>query len=72
MPNSIVKLSDIKKGDYLEVQEDFFMTAIQDAELLSEDLEVPLHIDAGNYLVVTDTQAFIYGPADLEFTLVTS
>jgi len=72
MPNSIVKLSDIKKGDYLEVQEDFFMTAIQDAELLSEDLEFPLHIDAGNYLVVTDTQAFIYGPADLEFTLVTS
>ncbi len=72
MPNSIVKLSDIKKGDYLEVQEDFFMTAIQDAELLSEDLEFPLHIDAGNYLVVTDTQAFIYGPADLEFTFVTS
>lgn len=72
MPNSIVKLSDIKKGDYLEVQEDFFMTAIQDAELLSEDLEFPIHIDAGNYLVVTDTQAFIYGPADLEFTLVTS
>ncbi len=72
MTTSIVKLSDIKKGDYLEVQEDFYMTANQDAELLTEDVDFPIHIDAGNWLVVTDTQAFIYGPADLELNLVTS
>lgn len=71
MASTKVKLSDIKKGDYLEVQEDFFMTAATDAELLEEDLVFPYPIEKGNYLVITDTKAYLYGPGDIEFTLIT-